>query len=1349
MLKIKSKAFAGLMVALILSIGAVSIASADVINLPSTGVKKTSGATVIKNLQTFLNWSLGSQIVPLVIDGKWGAKTTAAIKAYQGANSLVADGLFGKLSAAKAAAIQANGGSTPPPPVITNGMITASFANAPAAGNVLAGSAIADLAHFTFSNGTSSSVNVTNVKLTRTGYSADTDLVNVFLYNGNIRVTDSASVSSGVITFNDSTGLFAIPANGSITIAVKADIVAGFAGTAGVTLTSYTAGGLANTVSLAGNTMYGITTTLTTVQFGNVAVAPTATTTDPTVDYVVWRKSDIQIGTHDVSMKSLRLRQIGSVQSGDIQNFRLYVDGVQAGPTVASLSSDGYLTFDLSAAPVTLKSGNRDLKVVADIVGGSNRTFSFSLRTASDLNAVDAQVGANILATGNLTSSTASFASMSSVSATINPGALTMAKSTDSPTSTVVLGGSNILLGKWDVKATGEQMKVENLYVRVIPSVAGTTTLRNGAFYFNGVQIGSTTSVSTAAAGTQYTFGSSFVVDPGVTGILEFRADNYAATGTTIVAGDTFQAEICNAACNAAQTGSNVQRKVSLTYGSYPTAISTANVLTATVGTFSMAKDQSYANQTIVVPKTAQLLGQFTLTSGSSDTVNADTITARLVDNTDASTVITNLYVTYGAKTSSMKSSITTAVAAANSDNTWSIGETISANTTMTFKVYGDVSSSATPGSTITTSLLVSGTSSNGTAVTTGATPIAGQVTTPQSSGVLTVSLDAATPVASQVVAGTTDQAGILRIKLSGTNEDIYVKKIVLGVSATTTAAAVTASASISSIDLQMSTTSTGTFTTVGTAQTILNDGTIPGNVTWNLSGSGRILVARNSSVYLKAVPTYVPSGGSSTVSGKTPKLSLWDLQAEGTSAMSAGLATLTNTTGIVVQANSSAAYVAAGETHTAAIISATATNIPTANSVVFAPGDVIFIDGNASSTWNSASEELMTVVGDDGINLTVRRGTYGTTAYAYDVDTDPIYRLSGIVATYPNASIIGNQMTVLNTKLGLALSSQSPSGSNSGGTGKIVFAFTASAANNPADPATNTATLNYVDITTTKSSGNTTLNTLTLYPSEYDTNATYATVCGAVSTSKWRCNLSSAGNTNQIDENTSRTYIVRGDTAYAAYGTIDIGVAALGTSSLSTSLNTPTTNSVLWADGTTSQNWVNQGSTYVQNASPLTSATISGTYDQTAPTLAVAFGNKSGGTANSIEPGDTVTITYSEPIDASTVNASLVPGGAVTGVLAAATGGFNATTGCVITITGITTADCGTSIAEAIAHTVNLALDAAGKVLTITIGAITTGTGDHVITTPALVAGAQIAGVKDANNVNSGTPAVTPTGAF
>jgi peptidoglycan hydrolase-like protein with peptidoglycan-binding domain len=139
MLKIKSKAilaFAGLMVAAFVFASA-PVASADMVTLPTTGVSKSSSMSNIQALQTFLNWNLGSQIVPLVVDGVYGAKTTAAIKLFQSQNGLVADGIFGRMSAAKAMALQANAGGVVYPAGCSSNTGYSSTTGMPCAGSAL------------------------------------------------------------------------------------------------------------------------------------------------------------------------------------------------------------------------------------------------------------------------------------------------------------------------------------------------------------------------------------------------------------------------------------------------------------------------------------------------------------------------------------------------------------------------------------------------------------------------------------------------------------------------------------------------------------------------------------------------------------------------------------------------------------------------------------------------------------------------------------------------------------------------------------------------------------------------------------------------------------------------------------------------------------------------------------------------------------------------------------------------------------------------------------------------------------------------------------------------------------
>lgn len=67
--------------------------------IPTPTLKNGSKGTGVTNLQKFLDW-YGKY--GLTVDGKFGAKTTSALKAFQKAEKITADGIYGKNSQAKA-----------------------------------------------------------------------------------------------------------------------------------------------------------------------------------------------------------------------------------------------------------------------------------------------------------------------------------------------------------------------------------------------------------------------------------------------------------------------------------------------------------------------------------------------------------------------------------------------------------------------------------------------------------------------------------------------------------------------------------------------------------------------------------------------------------------------------------------------------------------------------------------------------------------------------------------------------------------------------------------------------------------------------------------------------------------------------------------------------------------------------------------------------------------------------------------------------------------------------------------------------------------------------------------------
>jgi hypothetical protein len=673
--------------------------------------------------------------------------------------------------------------------------------DSPSASTIIAAQGIAAMAAFDFENPSSSDVDVTSLTLSRTGVSSDTTLSNVYLFDGWVRLSDAATVSSGTVNWGDTGGLFTIPAGGSTTVMVRSDILTGTSGqTIGLSLDpddlqfdgSYEASGAV--IKGAEHTIASVTSG----SFGTVSFATTTTPSsdgapNPENDFRTW-ENVVTVGSNGVDFYGLRFRNVGSVNASDVENWRLYIDGVAYGDAADQQDADGYIVFDLSDDPVNLTAATHTFKVLVDIVGGSTRTLSTSLRYAADAVFLDEDYNQGILVQANSTT----FSARSATAQTIATGALTFTKTSDSPSGDVINVASNASLATFDVKATGEAMKIEQLNFNVETTVAAGNTavrLRNGAVYVDGVQVGSTSvicgndtttaSACTGVAGSgasysSYTFGSSFIVYPGSPVVMEVRADIYDSDGTNApyAAADTIRLDID--ATNL-PSGGNVLRMTSGGYGTYPAADTTGNTLTVREGSLTVAKNTSYADQTVVVPKNVYKVGSWTVAATTTEKVNLTSFDVDFDADDDADAALatadyTNIFIEYGPSgdltTSSTKAAVTTA-------NSWSVNYTIEAGETIYVNAYADVASSASDSAdgsdTIKAELDVAGTApASGTSIT--SSDVEGQTISYNNAGTFTTAVAGDTPVAKAYAADQTIDGA--KFKISSENEDYTVKEV-------------------------------------------------------------------------------------------------------------------------------------------------------------------------------------------------------------------------------------------------------------------------------------------------------------------------------------------------------------------------------------------------------------------------------------------------------------------------------------------------------------------------------------------------------------------------------------------
>ena len=636
------------------------------------------------------------------------------------------------------------------PGTVVSGPVSAMLAMSQPMGMLVASQSGARLADITFSgNGT-----VTNLQLQRIGVSADATLTNVYLYDGNTRITDAASVvTGGYINFNSTTGLFSV--NGSRTLTVRADIAAGTSGqSVGVKLNSVTAGGSASTyTNVVGNSLQIGSVTTAGVNFS--AITSSAVSVDAgTQAYNVWQGT-ASVSTRDVHFRAATFKFVGSAPVDAVANLSLYVDGTKiAGPSMINAANNNKITFDLGNTPYLLKTGSHTIDVRGDVVKGSNRTISFSVENVADLMFEDSNLaGVNVsatVATNPLTQGNTVYNTI-----TVNKGSVTVNVDPAFSTNKVTGGATNVPVGQFTLKAYGEDVKVNTLQVAF--TLGTITTLNNVSLFVNGGQVG--TNQNYTGSNLSYTLGSSLIIPAGQTVTLTVKADMVSTTSAAYTTGSV--TALVGGVSNNAQ-GQNSNELVSVASSAV-----TGNSLSISSGAGSFARTAGFTAVT-VAPNTPNVkIGSFTVQADSSEDMKINSIGVNPVvsgSNGGSANAITN-YSNLTIKSNGV--TVGTPVGnPASGTSTFSFTDIIvPANGTRTFDIYADIggaaSSTSNPAVTANMAITSRGSVSN-TTITSSA---AGVAITSAASTLAAPTLVSSSPVAQFVVGGSS--FGVATFKLA------------------------------------------------------------------------------------------------------------------------------------------------------------------------------------------------------------------------------------------------------------------------------------------------------------------------------------------------------------------------------------------------------------------------------------------------------------------------------------------------------------------------------------------------------------------------------------------------------
>jgi len=555
---------------------------------------------------------------------------------------------------------------------------------------------------------------VTKITVTRSGLANDTDLSDVKLWDGSTQIGSTQALNTTTHKAVFSGLSWVIPAGLTKVLTISGSI----AGTGTAATSTAPRLGIADAADITVNTsvnsasMFPATGNAMTIAGLAIGRLDVVTRSIPAASDHISGSTDQEIGswtfsavTEGMSVRMVKVTQVGTASISDLSNVKLKINGVQIGSTVATLASNGTAEFDLSGAPVVINAGNNKIiYVYSDLAAGLtvNRTVNFEITNAVDVTAFGQNSGGSVTVTG---SAGAAFTAQTGAAQTITRGtvlSVTSNGATNPSAQTFVRGASQVLVSAFRFSnGAGEDQRVVRLKLPLGGTGADATDVSNVTLYKYDESTGTETMLSTPTSfvGTVATYGTNSTgLDSGLFDVLEsknvvihVRADVSAAaswTGLGIfinearVDGIKSQADIGTATITAVDTLAEM----------------TTHNAHATVGVLTMAVSSGNPSAQNVVPGTTGFtFGKFDLTMAYED-ATLSSITVNLCDGAQCVNGVTGtaeLSDFTNVKLWNGATQLGTTIAAPTTVATFSVNLNLPKNTAVTLTVTADVPTNA------------------------------------------------------------------------------------------------------------------------------------------------------------------------------------------------------------------------------------------------------------------------------------------------------------------------------------------------------------------------------------------------------------------------------------------------------------------------------------------------------------------------------------------------------------------------------------------------------------------------------------------------------------------------------